>query len=166
MGTKKILSHYAKGSGRRDGDARTLIQWLLIDAIYLLQQKQVDKPLAVITRLLHVAEDVYLRESVPSREIAKIRQYRQAANDTYASDDIEFDDLAPVSMSEHGVFVQAWVWVREGERENQTNDPHDHCCRDCGVPLNDQCLDPACRETTDHAGDLTCRACGGETNEP
>ena len=107
--TKRILSHYANGSGHRDDDARTLIQRLLIDAMSLLQQQQVEKPLAEITRLLHVAEDVYLRESAPASEVANIRQYRQAANDTYASDDIEFDDLAPVSMSEHGAFVQAWV---------------------------------------------------------
>lgn len=122
--TKTILSQYTNGSGHRDGDAGTLIQRLLIDAMYLLQHRQVEKPLAEITRLLHVAEDMYLRESAPPRALAKIRQFRQAANDTYASDDIEFDDLAPVSMSEHGAFVQAWVWVSEGEIEDQTINPH------------------------------------------
>ena len=134
--TKAILRQYANALGHRDGDIRARIQRLLIDAIAFLQQQQVEDLLAEITRLLHVAEDVYLRETAPSWEVAKIPYYRQLAKDTYTSDDIEFDELAPVSMSEHGAFVQAWVWVSQGEIADQQDDPHDHLCHDCGVPLN------------------------------
>lgn len=35
----------------------------------------------------------------------------------YASDDIEIDDDAKVSVADLGVFVQAWVWVPYPERE-------------------------------------------------
>lgn len=35
----------------------------------------------------------------------------------YASDDIEIDDDAKVSVADLGVFVQAWVWVPYPEPE-------------------------------------------------
>jgi len=45
--------------------------------------------------------------------------------ETLASDTIEFDTLARVSISEHGAFVHAWGWVSTREREEQTKDPQD-----------------------------------------
>lgn len=38
--------------------------------------------------------------------------YRGRARDEYASDEIEIDDDAKVSVGDDGAFVQAWVWVR------------------------------------------------------
>lgn len=38
--------------------------------------------------------------------------YISAAEARYASDDIEIDDDARISESDHGAFVQAWVHVR------------------------------------------------------
>ena len=52
--------------------------------------------------------------------MASDAQYREAARDEYGNDEIEIDDDAKVSPSEHGAFVQAWVWVKavEGVPEN------------------------------------------------
>ena len=47
-------------------------------------------------------------------------QYIDAARAGYAAgsdDDIEIDDNPTVSRGEGGAFVQAWVWVADGEIE-------------------------------------------------
>lgn len=43
-------------------------------------------------------------------------QYRQAARDDWASDDLEIDEGAPVERNdEQGAWVQAWVYVNSEE---------------------------------------------------
>ena len=39
-------------------------------------------------------------------------QYRAKATEEWASDDIEIDAAARVSISDDGAFVAAWVWVQ------------------------------------------------------
>jgi hypothetical protein len=54
-----------------------------------------------------------------------IRQAVERARTRYAdpsSDDIEVDDMAPVSPSDHGVWVQAWVHVRTEELAESTEE--------------------------------------------
>lgn len=43
--------------------------------------------------------------------------YRQLAKDYYQNDDTLIHDDAPVSVSEFGAFVQAWVWVSAPDDE-------------------------------------------------
>lgn len=40
-------------------------------------------------------------------------RFRAAAKQEYGSDEIEFDTDAKVAPSDHGTWVQAWVYVRK-----------------------------------------------------
>jgi hypothetical protein len=57
-----------------------------------------------------------------SNENQLTEAYRRAANNEYASDDLQIDDDAKISLvSSHdeseqiGAWVQAWVWVMRGD---------------------------------------------------
>lgn len=47
-------------------------------------------------------------------------QYRQAAQNEHASDDLEIDDT--VSQGDGGAWVQAWVWVRDTDVDGFSED--------------------------------------------
>lgn len=82
--------------------------------------------------------------------LAQAREKYAAGSD----DDIEIDELAPTSEGDEGVWVQAWVWLRYPEVDEDAEDHrkdcedgmhswvddnsvHDGVCKYCGEPYGD-----------------------------
>lgn len=54
----------------------------------------------------------------------------------------------------------------ESVNRKPKGEPHDLECSNCGLTLNNQCLDPDCTETEDHASeDLLCSDCQDEEDD-
>jgi hypothetical protein len=75
------------------------------------------------------AEDITLAErlrtdAIPGRNDAA---YRSAAADPFG-EDYEIEDDAPVSVSDDGAYVMAWVYVTDGEAD---------LCSECRASLED-----------------------------
>jgi len=49
-------------------------------------------------------------------------EYREAAKETYATDELEFDDDAKVLLSADGAFVAAWKWVPKDDLRDPDTD--------------------------------------------
>lgn len=60
------------------------------------------------------------------------------ARESYASDDVEIDDAPEVSEADNGVWVAAWVWVRDDE---VTDYDSDDVCPGCGCPMGEDHAD-------------------------
>lgn len=67
---------------------------------------------------------------------------REAANDKWATDDLEIDDEPATSAGECGTWVAAWVWMPE---------PEPLTCRHCGHDLP-ECITPAGEPDCPHCG--------------
>ena len=71
---------------------------------------------------------------------------REAAHDTYGTDEIEIDDEPATAQADGGTWVAAWVWIEEPEVETE------HCSR-CGdeFPSDELSEDGECAACRDRS---------------
>ena len=64
--------------------------------------------------------NININIETPSEKTFASNEQIEEARAVYGSDEVEIDDVALTSVSDEGVWVQAWVWLPKDEDGDET----------------------------------------------